>query len=442
MSFFNRLFNKSQEVVEPNVHFGRYSDIYKESERYVAWDKSLALFEEKKYLDAYEAFFKYLRDDEADNVFCRREEEKLTFHFYQGSKKITGEANRLKIKAEAKVVDAQNLQETDFFRTLLERNFDLEYCRFALDEDNNLTVIFDTSTLDGSPFKLYHALREMALQADKQDDLLLVQYPGLKTLNTGHTKDLPTSEKDIKYKHAKRLIEDILKKAENLKERLENYPGGISYLLLSLCYKLDYLLAPQGQVTDTLERIHRIWFANDKQTTEEKNAKIIKEFRALIELPQSEWYSEFYRVICTFGIVPAFGHDRVENIAEAELPVLDWYAEHNFPEVARAIADYIVGHSLFSFALPKPDRDLFSLYFRITESDFFKDLGFLPCCYDTQTGKFSPKEVKQQISRVISQNEENYLSLKPDTSLLKYGNITDFVRSYIQMVKTLELVQV
>lgn len=442
MSFLDRFFGNQVPIVEPDLRFGRYSDIYKQPERYEAWDRSLLLFEQKKYIESYREFFKYLGDEKEGNVTWREEEEKLIFQFFQGSKEIKGEANRVQIKAEARIAGALNLEKSAFFRELLERNFDLEYCRFALDTNKNLTVVFDSSTLDGSPFKLYHALREMALQADKQDDLLLERYPQLQPINNGHVEDLPESEKLIKYTYAKQLIQEALDTVIRLEEALIDYPGGISYLLLSLCYKLDYLLTPQGQVTDTLERIHRGWFANDKKTTDEKNQQMRQEFETLLNRPQAAWFSEFYRVISTFGIVPAFGHDRIENIAEAELPVFDWYAEHGYPEVALAIADYIVGHSQFSFALPRADRDLFHLYFRIMNSEFFKSLGFSPCCSHSKEGKFFPKEIKRQIRRIVEANEDNYLSFQPDTSLLNYDNKIEFVRSYLLMVKGLKLVQV
>ncbi len=442
MNFISRLFSSPTPSAEPEVRFGRYSDIYKKAERYESWDKSLLLFEEKKYLDAYYQFFLYLGDNKEQNVQVRKEGDKLFFECFQGSKKIIGEANRIQVKAEAKIADATDLKNAVFFRDLLQRNFELEYCRFALDEEKNLTILFDSSTLDGSPFKLYYALREMALQADKQDDLLIERFPSLKPINTGHTEDLPSDEKNAKYKFAVTEIQKTLDTVERLKEDLVDYPGGIAYLLLSLCYRLDYLLTPQGQVTETLERIHRNWFSSNKKSTAEKNAEIIQEFTRLLKRPQSAWDNEFYRIISTFGIVPAFGHDRVENIIDAELPVFDWYAEHEYPEVALAIADFIVGHSQFSFALPKYDRDFFHLYFRVINNDFFKTLGFSNCCYDSEKNRLVPKEIKQQIRNLVKANAESYLSLEPDLSLLKFSNKTAFVRSYLLMVKATSAVQV
>ena len=62
----------------------------------------------------------------------------------------------------------------------------MNFGRFALGESNELLVVFDTYTLDGSPYKLYFALKEMATQADKFDDLLLDEFDMLKPVEVSH----------------------------------------------------------------------------------------------------------------------------------------------------------------------------------------------------------------------------------------------------------------
>ena len=87
-------------------------------------------------------------------------------------KKAVGKANIEKVTIEAKIAKTDTLN-IGFMRRLLERNFQLRYSRFALDEENNITIRFDTSVLDGSPYKLYYALKELTTNADKLDDLLI-----------------------------------------------------------------------------------------------------------------------------------------------------------------------------------------------------------------------------------------------------------------------------
>ena len=148
---------------------------------------------------AYEAFFKYLRDEQEDNVRWLTTEGGYEFEILQGSKRVSGTANAQKFIAEARIVKAQNLSVT-VMRRLVESNFSLEYCRYALDNDNNLVVKFDSNALDASPFKLYYALKELAVNADKQDDLLLDEFGmQLMPIDMGSKTDLPDAEREIKY---------------------------------------------------------------------------------------------------------------------------------------------------------------------------------------------------------------------------------------------------
>ena len=176
MGFFDKFwYAKEEETEQPNIRFGRYTDSYKLPGNYEAWDKALLSFENGQYLDSYTHFFNYLRDEQEDNVRFWREGEQIHFELFQGSKKITGFANKHKVKAESKIAKTEKLN-VGFMRRLIEKNFTLEYSRFSLDPENNICILFDTYTLDGSPYKLYYALKEVAINADKQDDLLLDEF--------------------------------------------------------------------------------------------------------------------------------------------------------------------------------------------------------------------------------------------------------------------------
>ena len=49
MSFFERWFgNNNEEVVQPDIRFGRYSDSYKDTHCYDAWDLALEYFDKEK----------------------------------------------------------------------------------------------------------------------------------------------------------------------------------------------------------------------------------------------------------------------------------------------------------------------------------------------------------------------------------------------------------
>ncbi|MEZ4950996.1 MAG: hypothetical protein R2784_16670 [Saprospiraceae bacterium] len=158
-----------------------------------------------------------------------------------------------------------------FMRRLIEQNFELKYSRFALDEDNDITVIFDTYTLDGSPYKLYYALKELSVNADKMDDLLIEEFETLHPVHSHHIEEVPIEVKKAKYDFICKQIKSVMHEIDhgNLKE--EQYPGAIAYLLLDLVYKLDYLITPEGYMMELLERVHRQYFENDGSSVPLKN---------------------------------------------------------------------------------------------------------------------------------------------------------------------------
>ena len=132
MGFFDYFFSNKKNTDQPEIQFGRFSDAYKEERKYDAWDQSLELFENQKYIESYKQFLEYLNDESATNCQYTDHRDHLTFEFYQGSKKIIGRANHKSISAEAKIAKTDGLH-IGFLRRLLEENYQLKYCRYALD---------------------------------------------------------------------------------------------------------------------------------------------------------------------------------------------------------------------------------------------------------------------------------------------------------------------
>ena len=159
MTLFDRLFPKEELDPGPDdIKFGRYSDAYKEAAQYDLWDQSLKLFDEHRYLEAYEQFLQYLNDPAEDNVRYTRTNGTLEFEVIQGSKRIVGFGNAQELRVASNVARIKEADETLFLH-LLEYNYRLRYCRVGLTEDNHITILIDTTTIDGSPYNLYFALK-------------------------------------------------------------------------------------------------------------------------------------------------------------------------------------------------------------------------------------------------------------------------------------------
>ena len=439
MGFFNRIFGSTgSDEPQPDISFGRYSDSYKTEDNYKAWDKSLESFENKEYMECYRQFFLYLGDEDERNVKFWEEGEGIRFELYQGSKKICGFADAKKLKAEAKVAKTESFN-VGFMRRLMEQNFDLKYSRFALDRDNNLTIVFDTYSLDGSPYKLYYSLKEVATNADKQDDLLLDEFKMLEPVDTSHLTALPLHEKEVKHSFLTQRIKNAFTVIDEGKLDMDQYPGGVAYLLLDLIYRLDYLIKPEGYMMETLERANRLYFAKDDQNTIQKIHNLRKEIQKLLDRPKEQFFKEMYRVISTFGITAPVNHDRIVNLINNDLPNMDWYQEQGHHEIALAIPGFIVGYSMFNYAVPKPIRDLFHLYFKISESVYFKNLGFTELLYDADQNKFNKRSIRRAIDHIASVNRYKYNKLAPNTTLLNYSSLSNFSKSYLNMIKDLDM---
>ncbi len=439
MSFFDRFFGGDDEKeLQPNIKFGRYSDAYKNALQYEKWDQSLSNFDEKKYLEAYNAFFTYLRDDDEDNVKFWDKDNGIAFEILQGSKKIEGFADTQKVKLHTKVAKTDALN-VGFMRRLIELNFDLKYSRYALDDDGDIAMIFDTYTLDGSPYKLYYAIKELATNSDKQDDLLIDEFEMLHSSDTGITKEIPVAEKEAKYKFITKKITEVFEEIDSGKLNVDQYPGGIAYLMLDLSYKLDYLTKPEGYMMEALERMHRVYFAKDGKSTIEKNRMLRKELKKLLERSQEEYYKEMYNVTSTFGITSPVNHDRVMGFIDGELHNMDWYKENGYDKVALAIPGYIVGYCLFNYSIPKPDKQLFNLLYHIIEGEYFKSLGFVNEFYNTKTNKFDKRAIKRALGRIEDANEKEFPNFSPSINKLNFDSLPAFAESYLLMVRNLDV---
>lgn len=434
MNWLTRLLSNKKVTPSPSVRLGRYSDVYKETEHATLWTQALDQFVAQNYLDSYTAFFQYLADKQEQNIYLNRQNDVLYFELYQGSKRIFGTANEKKLTATAKIAQLTAYHE-NLLRRLLEKNFDLKYSRYGIDKERNICITFDSYNLDASPYKLYHALKELATNADKQDDLLLEEFKSiLKETENEHLIFITDEEKLIKYQLIQQKVKTTFSYIEQHPELAKQYPGAIAYLFLDLTYTLDYLILPQGYIMETLERIHRKYFekAGNQQT---KNNYIKSEFEQLLKRSKVDSYKELYYTKNTFGITSPENHNRVIAFIEKELPSILWYQQNGYPKVALAIAGYIIGYCLFNYALPKPDRDLFELYYKIVEPQFFKDLGFQEEYYNEKMQKLSSKTIRTALENIKTNNYKAYPTLNLSIQKLNFDALHIFVISYLEMIK-------
>jgi hypothetical protein len=436
--FLLKIFSTSKQE-DPPIKFGRYSDSYKEEDKYDAWDIALDYYEKGKHLLSFEYFLTYLKDESLGNLNYKKENEKLVFEIFQGSKKITGYATEKKLYAEAKIAKSKDLS-IGFLRRLIEANYHLEYTRFALDQEDCITMVFDTFVLDASPYKLYYALKELATNADKQDDILISEFKTLEPVNTYHIREISAEEKATKFKFFQSTIKEVLNTLDESKLNLTHYPGAASYTILNCVYKLDFLLKPEGMIMEQLEQIQDIFFKNKTKNPQEKNVLMRRKLQELQKISYDNFCKELYEVVSTFGVTLPSGHERLRSMIQSELPNMKWYYNQGHEKFSMAIPGYIVGYCLYNFALPTPDKELLLLYYKILDQDLFQDLGF---DIEFQTNNtINKSRVIRTLRKLKTKYLLDYPNLNMNIKVLDFKNKPTFSRTYLEMLNTMNVTRI
>ena len=433
-ALFRRLFGQQEgKADQPDIKFGRFCDTYRNDRQLKSWENAIEKFESNEYFLSLAHLLDFLHNEDEQNVSYEHGEDHLDFTIVQGSKLIVGYSDGEHIRAEAKIAKAEKLN-VGFLRKLVEKNYALNFARFALDADNVITIVFDSSVVTGSPYKLYQAFQELAINADKQDDLLVNEFKELQPINTGHIDLLEENEMKVRHDFLIEKIHSILKLTEEGKLKADKFPGGISYLLLDTLYKLDYLVKPEGQVMDILEKGHQHFFDENDKSTARKNLELQKQLRKILELDRSEIFKELYGVSCSFSVTREVDSQRIFEIIDGELPNMDWYMDNKYKMTALSIPGYIAGYCLFNYSLPIPLKSMFHLYFMIMEQPFFKKIGF-DINFISESDEFQKREINDALDRIVSNHCEKYPKLKPDTSILRYDDRPTFAKTWFSMIR-------
>lgn len=431
---FDKLFGWVKKKEEdPPIPFGRYSDNNKSVRQVEKWTEADALFKQNDYRGCIDAFFDYLCDDEQRNVEMEQNNGITSFRLYQGSKLIRGEINNERIKAEAQLVKMA-VPNVPVMRRLLEMNFNLYYSRYSLDGDK-VYMRFDSEVSSATPNKLYYGLKELATKSDKQDDLLLAEFSSLQPIDTEHIIEIPAAEKEIKLAYLKSWISSTLEYIDTLDA--EKFSGGISYLLLALVFRIDYLITPEGKVLSQLEKIASTYYGKDDKTGQ-RNPSMISGFKKILEKEKEEIFSQLFRSKYTFSIVMPQNMKVVSEAIETALENMEWYRDNNYPDIANKVMEYGFSFTQYSYSLPRPLTDLYKLFMQINYNEYFKALGFKKEYYNEAKNEFEEDEIKDDIEIIINAWKEKYPLLSFKTRKLNFDTLVNFNYSFLQEVAELK----
>jgi hypothetical protein len=423
---------KKQEI-RPTIQIGRYSDNNKSVERTTLWADAENLFKEKKYYESIASFFQYLKDDTVNNVVFERNGTHFKFEIYQGSKVVRGTGNSKHL--HAKVVLAKMSQPSvPVMRRLLEQNYNLYYSRYSLNNEK-LSMQFDSDIDSANPNKLYYALKELATMADKQDDLLVQDFHLLEKLDSDHIEEISAAEKETKYTFLQKWIDETLKTVRALDA--EKYPGGISYLLLALLYRIDFLLTPEGSLMNEIEKIQAIYFKKDNLSSVEKNSQMIGAIEKLQQKPKEDIFKNLFRSVSTFSIRAPKNYSAVTEAITNANKSLTWYRDNKYPDIARQIAEYGISFSQYSYSLPRPLTEFFQLFMEVNYSDYFAALGFKEQYYDAASGRFRQEDIEDAAEEINRKWKKKFPHMTFHAGKLKFDNLVSFNYSFTDILADL-----
>ncbi|WP_291726035.1 hypothetical protein [Bernardetia sp.] len=431
------------------IRFGRYSDAHKTLEKYDAWARSTSFFEQKNYLQAYLEFFNYLLDDDESNLSYETVQVneggditdfKIDFTLQQGSKIVRGFANSEEFVGEVKLVKIKDNLHVALGRRLMEMNYELLYSGFSLDENGVIWIRFTTNTVDSFAGKLYNGLREIATRSDSQDDLLLSEFKNqLEAIDDKHIEYLSEEQQQVKLRFLKKWIKETLEKVKTL--HTERLASAISYMLLTLLYRIDYLLTPEGTLTAILEDIHKIVFYDQNRLPVQRNDYAIKEFEKILTMSDKELLLNFYETKSTFGIAkPAYEQD-IKEIIEKQLQAALWFEKNDQEHLTPFVFEYIAGYCLFNYGLARPTKECLHLYFQIIHADFFDALGAKHTFADTREDEtvLNKNLITKRIDFILETWRQMYPHLFEKTPKISYKNFTNFSSDYFSFVKDLKV---
>ncbi len=432
MSFFKKLFSTSDTPADSSTpaderSFGRYTEVNKTPEQLSYWSKAIADFGQQKYLDAYNNLLLYMLDPKVNNVTINRNAYEVEFEIVQGSKIVRGKGNDRMFTAETKIARFDKLNVA-VLRKLMNMNYINQYTRFAI-KDDVIYLKFDSKAIDASPNKVYFSLKELALKSDKMDDALVTEFEVLHAIDTGHIAPDADAVKEIKFKYLHLWVNDTLNKIYQLNE--DRMSGGISYMILSLLFRIDYLLQPQGALFDAIDKINGIYNAKDNKTTLEKNRLMIEELKNLLRKEKTEIFESFYDVRLTFGYVPVTTHKQFYEFILEQFKNTNWYYDNKYENIVTHIYEWIIGYSAFYYGLYPATYDLLKIAYMVLQPDYFREIGLAKNLYNTTTNTFSTAAIDKEIQRVIKLHIKEYPKLAFVTQNVKYRTMNEFLYTFL-----------
>jgi hypothetical protein len=248
---------------------------------------------------------------------------------------------------------------------------------------------------------------------------------------------IPDSEKEIRDKHMRKWISETIELVNSLDAT--KFSGGISYLMLTLIFRIDYLICPEGKLLSDFEKVLGIYFKNDERPATEKNRDMVEALRKILDKPKSETFHDLFRSKYTFAIVAPTMFKSVVDSINSSLHSMPWYRDNNYPHIANQVMEYGISYCQYSYSLPSIVTEIFHLFMRINYSQYFAELGYEERYYNSSTGDFNTREINAKIESIKEEWSPKYPKLNFRTQALRFDNLVNFNHSFVNEITLLNL---
>jgi hypothetical protein len=77
------------------------------------------------------------------------------------------------------------------------------------------------------------------------------------------------------------------------------------------------------------------------------------------------------------------------------------------------------------------------LFYQVTESGYFLNLGYRFDLYKDKNQSFNKTAIRHEINAIVKRHRKNYPNLKPQIEILDFKNLGTFAQSYLEMMSRL-----
>lgn len=427
-------FFKPSEASLVDYHFGRFISYKKTPAQQEFYQQSKKAFSEQQYLEGYENYFKYLcfYDDkeECSNISFKRDEDALHFKMIQGSAIVKGSITQRHLKANVNI--AHTLKDNiAVMRRLLEKNYMYTYSTFYVEKETlKIKIYFDNIAL--SPQKVFFPLRELAINADREKELLLDEFNDLDPIELDHIEAMDISLKETKLRFFREWIDKTELKVSLLPTQEQS--GAIAFVWLGLLLKIDYFIAPHGKIGFDIYEAIQEYYLEDYKLVEEKNDALHKAISKLKELESQKLSKSLYPIKQTFDVFTDNLLDEICAFIDETLTKAIWYKENRYEEVIMNIYEYLGLYMLFNFGMNDCLRELVQFNVQLHNADLYSALGAQSLHKEL---KLDQKKIRQRTSLILRKHIEEYPHLEDFSATLNYKSLEKFHHSYFTALKSL-----